>query len=317
MTGVEVDPASYESAKSNVAKNGLEDRITLVLQSHDSGIFDQIFSEDTSSIYDFCVCNPPFYDDSTSSVPKNRTGNRPPPRNAKTGSQVELSCGGGEVQFIKKIISGSLKYRSRIRVFTTMIGIKNDVSVLVKELRRLGVTNYVETEFCQGRTTRWGLAWSFDEECFYLRTVPCFKSTFSKEPAIFYIPEMNASQMEQKGVLVEENLLRLLADIEIKPQSLPATVASEKRWRIKLRSVTWTNARRRRRGHVEESEVPAKRVKLDDEVVVPKIVLVADIYLNTVANGHTLQIFYLDGSHGKDACQQILQYVINNFNKLF
>lgn len=318
MTGLEVDQASYESAKANVALNGLEDRITLVIQSRESGIFDQLFSRDTSSTYDFCVCNPPFYDDAMTSVPKNRTGKRPPPRNAKTGSQVELSCSGGEVQFIKKIISGSLKFRSRVRVFTTMIGIKNDVSVLVKELRGLGVTNYVETEFCQGRTTRWGLAWSFDEENLYLRAVSCIKSTFVKEPAIFYIPEMDASQMGQKGVSIEKNLFTLLADIDIVPETLPETVATEKRWRVKCRSVTWTNTRRRRRGHgVEDVPVPAKRTRLDDAMVGSKMVLVADIYLNAVRNGHTLQIFYLDGSRGKDACQQILQYIINNFNKLF
>lgn len=327
MTGLEVDSASYTKAVENVTNNSLSDRITVLLQSPDSGIFDQLL-DGNSKTFDFCLCNPPFYDEAAAAVePKNRTGNRPAPRNAKTGCAVELSCDGGEVNFIKKIISSSIKYKSRIRVFSTMIGIKNDLFVLVKELRRLGVTNYAETEFCQGRTTRWGLAWTFaeDDTETYLRTVPCIKSTFVKEPALFFIPEMDTQNMVQKGKAIEEALLNLLKEIDIELILLPHTMAKEKRWRMKLHKVSWTNTRRKRReqkrGDIEvnkeeeeeESPGPVKKQRMD----LGRPILVADIYMNCVEKGHTLQIYYLDGSQGKDACQQILQVVINRFNKLF
>lgn len=327
MTGLEVDPDSYSKAKDNVSSNGLNDKITVQLQSSTAtGVFDELL-EGNSLSFDFCLCNPPFYDDSSSSdPPKNRTGNRPGPRNAKTGCPVELSCDGGEVNFIRKIITASMKFKSRIRVFTTMIGIKNDLIVLVKELRRLGITNYIETEFCQGRTTRWGLAWTFeaeDDKEIYLRTVPCIRSTFAKEPAIFFIPELNGKDIVEKGKVIEEALRNLFKEIQIELILLPETMAKEKRWRVKVHKVTWTNTRRKRReqqrdkgkdeGEDDSPEGPAKKQRLD----LGRPILVADVYMNCVDNGHTLQIFYLDGSQGKDACQQILQVVINRFNKLF
>lgn len=325
MTGLEVDQTSVESARRNVANNGLEHKITVLHQPPDSGLFDLLL-DGNSKTFDFCLCNPPFYDDSSSGEPQNRTGNRPAPRNAKTGSRGELSCDGGEVNFIRKIFTASFKYRSRIRVFTTMIGIKHDLSVLGKELRRLGVTNWVETEFCQGRTTRWGLAWSFSAqeagETFYLRTVPCTRSTFVKEPAIFFVPEGDRAEVPQKGQRIEEALLRLLAELEIEASPLPEQLANERRWRLRVHKVTWTNTRTKRRREEQQQQQqqgmeefpPAKRPRLAVEL---SPILVADLYLNTVANGHTLQIFYLDGVQGKDACQQILQFLINRFNKLF
>lgn len=315
MTGLEVDQRSYECAQENVLKNGLNDQIKLILQNKDSGIFDQIL-EDESNSGDFCMCNPPFYNEST--TPHNRTGNRPLPKNSKTGSKIELSCEGGEVAFIKRIISGSLKFKSRIKVYTTMIGIKTDLHIIVKELRKLRITNYIDTEFCQGRTTRWGLAWTVDTKDLYLRTVPCIKSTFVKEPAIFFIPEANYQNLTAKGKIVEEQLLECLRDMDIDPIGLAPERAKEKRWRLKAIEVTWTNSRRKRRQKEREEEssgvdpVPTKKPRLEINPI-----LVADIYLNTLENGHTIQIFYLDGIQGKDACQQILQNIINRFNKIF
>lgn len=320
MTGIEVDAESYQSALRNVQSNQLGHQITIIRQPVESGIFDHLL-EGNSKTFDFCLCNPPFYDESGSMEPKNRTGTRPAPRNAKTGSQVELSCQGGELSFIRKIFSASLKFKSRIRVFTTMIGIKNDLIVLVKELRRLGVTNFTETEFCQGRTTRWGLAWTFaaeDDNDIYLRTVPSIRSNFVKEPAIFFIPEADPDQVVGKGKIVEEALLKLLRELKIEHKPLPQQLPNEKRFRMEVFQVTWTNTRRKRReqersGESEACPAPAKKQRID----LGKSILVADIYLNHVENGQTLQIFYLDGVLGKDACQQILQFIINRFNKLF
>lgn len=321
MTGIEVDAESHQSALRNVQSNQLGHRITILRQPPESGIFDLLL-EGNSKTFDFCLCNPPFYDESTSMEPKNRTGTRRAPRNAKTGSQVELSCQGGELSFIRKIFAASLKFKSRIRVFTTMIGIKNDLVVLVKELRRLGVTNFTETEFCQGRTTRWGLAWTFaaehDNET-YLRTVPSIRSNFVKEPAIFFIPEADPDKVVAKGKIVEEALFKLLRELKIEPRLLPEHLPNEKRFRIAVSQVTWTNTRRKRReqerscGESEECPAPVKRQRIDSG----KSILVADIYLNHVENGQTLQIFYLDGLLGKDSCQQILQFIINRFNEIF
>lgn len=42
-----------------------------------------------------------------------------------------------------------------------MVGHKSSVQPLLQELKRCGVTSVSQTEFCQGRTVRWAVAWTF------------------------------------------------------------------------------------------------------------------------------------------------------------
>lgn len=42
-----------------------------------------------------------------------------------------------------------------------MIGRKSNLKILISKLREVGVTIVKTTEFVQGQTCRWGLAWSF------------------------------------------------------------------------------------------------------------------------------------------------------------
>lgn len=42
-----------------------------------------------------------------------------------------------------------------------MIGRKSNLKQLISKLWEVGVTVVKTTEFVQGRTSRWGLAWSF------------------------------------------------------------------------------------------------------------------------------------------------------------
>ena len=48
------------------------------------------------------------------------------------------------------------------RIYSSMIGIKSSLNTLKKELKELNVPSICITEFHQGHTTRWGLAWTFD-----------------------------------------------------------------------------------------------------------------------------------------------------------
>jgi 23S rRNA (adenine1618-N6)-methyltransferase len=42
-----------------------------------------------------------------------------------------------------------------------MVGRKSNLKSLISKLREVGVTIVKTTEFVQGQTCRWGLAWSF------------------------------------------------------------------------------------------------------------------------------------------------------------
>lgn len=45
--------------------------------------------------------------------------------------------------------------------YTSMVGRKTNLKPLVARARAAGATMVKTTEFVQGRTSRWGLAWSF------------------------------------------------------------------------------------------------------------------------------------------------------------
>ena len=47
------------------------------------------------------------------------------------------------------------------RWYTSMVGRKSNLKFLMSKLREVGVTIVKTTEFVQGQTCRWGLAWSF------------------------------------------------------------------------------------------------------------------------------------------------------------
>ncbi|RHY40572.1 hypothetical protein DYB34_002749, partial [Aphanomyces astaci] len=154
----DVDAESIEYAAANLRSNHLEHVIHLetVADGHDAAILP------TASIQRRCrhdgpvlftMCNPPFFD----SIDQADTN----PRTACTGSASEMTTPGGEVAFVTRMIQDSLLLTSQVRWYTSLIGRKSSLRPLLAILRSHGIPNMRTTEFLQGRTTRWGLAWSF------------------------------------------------------------------------------------------------------------------------------------------------------------
>ncbi|KAJ7533205.1 hypothetical protein O6H91_13G037600 [Diphasiastrum complanatum] len=105
-------------------------------------------------MFDFCMCNPPFFETMEEAGAN--------PRTACGGTKEEMVCPGGEVGFITRLIEDSLELKNKIHWYTTMVGQKVVMKAMVAKLRALGIAILRTTEFVQGRTSRWGLAWSFD-----------------------------------------------------------------------------------------------------------------------------------------------------------
>ncbi|KAF3796410.1 Ribosomal RNA large subunit methyltransferase F [Nymphaea thermarum] len=103
--------------------------------------------------FDFCMCNPPFFE-SMEEAGAN-------PRTSCGGTSEEMVCPGGELAFISRIIEDSIKLKDSFRWFTSMVGRKVNLKILVSKLWKVGVSTVQTTEFVQGQTFRWGLAWSF------------------------------------------------------------------------------------------------------------------------------------------------------------
>lgn len=68
-------------------------------------------------MYDFCMCNPPFFSSTSELDPENksRTERRAMPRNAPSGMIGEVVVPGGEVEFIKTLIMESVELKTQVR----------------------------------------------------------------------------------------------------------------------------------------------------------------------------------------------------------
>lgn len=101
--------------------------------------------------YSFVMCNPPFFETDKGLGKKVK---EEPPRNAPTGNETEMEVKGGEREFISRFIDESIKYKNRVKIFTTMFGQKSSLAFLRDLLKNKGILNTTWTEFCQGFTKR-------------------------------------------------------------------------------------------------------------------------------------------------------------------
>ncbi|KAI0223053.1 RNA N6-adenosine-methyltransferase mettl16 [Lamellibrachia satsuma] len=116
--------------------------------------------------YDFCMCNPPFFGSNLEAwgMLTSRSDDRPEPKSVSTASPQESIVTGGEVEFVKQIILDSLELKNKIRIYTTMLGKKSSLAPLKAELHKHGISKFGTTELCQGRTMRWALGWTFEDD---------------------------------------------------------------------------------------------------------------------------------------------------------
>jgi len=147
----DIDPESLFYAQKNIALNHWQEKIKLQLVTDKTHLFQELLSP--NDLYDFTMCNPPFFDSLSQKLPNPYTHCEAKPN--------ELVTEGGELQFITKMIEESLILKLQIRWYTSMIGRKANLAQLIKILQKNKIRNYRTTAFYQGYTTRWGLAWSF------------------------------------------------------------------------------------------------------------------------------------------------------------
>lgn len=111
--------------------------------------------------FDFVMTNPPFYS-TFHEADGCRIGDG---RERTEMTKSEGVYEGGEYAFISDMIQDSMVLRSRITWYTSMMGKKTTLREVEKKLRSIGFgrANIRTTEFIQGKTRRWGIAWTFQE----------------------------------------------------------------------------------------------------------------------------------------------------------
>ncbi|KAJ2716101.1 Methyltransferase-like protein 16 [Coemansia spiralis] len=170
FVGTDINRESIAAARANVLRNGLQASIDLVVNADrgvklplDAAEFPLPVADADGAVFAFCMCNPPFYKDSSERQQLAHMKARPP--GLDTGGKCdELYTAGGEEEFLAGLVDESVVHRKRIRWFTTMTGKKSTLAALAARARAAQAKHVREGRLVHGRTTRWVLAWSFYEK---------------------------------------------------------------------------------------------------------------------------------------------------------
>ncbi|XP_043945844.1 RNA N6-adenosine-methyltransferase METTL16 [Protopterus annectens] len=259
----EVDDMCFNYANKNVEQNNLSDLIKVVKVPQKTLLMDAL-KEESEIIYDFCMCNPPFFANQLEAKGINsRNAHRPPPSSVNTGGITEIMAEGGELEFVKRIIHDSLQLKQRLRWYSCMLGKKCSLAPLKEELRKQGVPKVAHTEFCQGRTMRWALAWSFYDDV-TVPSPPCKKRKLEKtrKPLTFTVLEPIVKDLSQKlcstGHPVSEGIYvvatwieNILTALQVHHKRVPS---GKEEISIFLTAVvnSWLHTRRKKRERVRQ-----------------------------------------------------------------
>lgn len=173
FVGTDINPDSLNNAKGIVNANPkLKKNIKLRFQKSQSQIFKDIIKTDEK--FDFTMCNPPFYSSekeaskTTERKVKNLSQNREKKGHAPLkggsnfgGKNAELWCPGGELAFINKMITESLKVKDQCGWFTTLVSNKDHLAEFNQQLKNLKCANTRTIQMNHGQKISHILAWNF------------------------------------------------------------------------------------------------------------------------------------------------------------
>lgn len=259
----EQDEQSVASATKNVEQNGLQHLITIQKVEMDSGLKELL--DGNGGSYDFCMCNPPFFGSQEEVDGQFQREGRSKPHSTSTASSMESITWGGEFCFVNRLIKDSLQLRDTVRVYTSMVGKKLNLAALKDELRNYKVPKISSTEFCQGKTMRWGLAWSFDPNFSFPKSHFKEKKKKSKPPLALCIPMEVAIEFKTFCIYIIELLEELKINfVEMKQNNWILILV------LIVTENTWSHQRRKRRQMLREKAQSSVSSQSQDPVASTK-----------------------------------------------
>ncbi len=169
FVGSEVDAAALCAAREIVAANaGLDKSIELRRQADPGSILKGVILP--GERFDVTLCNPPFHASAADAASANaekwqklgRTaGSRARPKRNFGGQSRELWCRGGEVAFVRQIITESAGLATSAFWFTSLIAKAAHLASLKQHLQKVGALDVRTVTMAQGQKQSRFLAWSF------------------------------------------------------------------------------------------------------------------------------------------------------------
>ncbi len=317
MLATESNPEEFAIASENLQRNGLGSSLVLLFNDDTNRV---MRLDDLDTEYFFSMCNPPFYEKNALKRERDEYDG------VEAGREHEIAYDGGEVEFITRMIHESAAHKQRIKVFTTLVGHKRNIAVLQEVLKNIGgVAHCVVTEFCQGRTMRWGLAWTFYPEVklsvIHVRHDAKIDEK-AKHPISHSFPVSEAGT-HQNCVLLSTAIKTWLGNAEVKVAKEGSKTTDDQCYlRLKTTKTEWRGQRARRRA--QEREPASKKLKVShgadndnlEEDGDAEVLLDFQLYINKSNDQFVLQFIYLHGPLGKPGMAEIVQYVKNQLKTL-
>ena len=167
FVGSDVDDASIKSAKSIIENSTiLKGKIVIRKQDNPDHIFTTIIGKEDR--FDFTLCNPPFHRSAEEALKgttrKNRNLHKKKSKNSTLnfgGQANELWCPGGEVAFVKKMITESRTHAKKVFWFSTLVSKKESLIAIYKALKSVSPMRIETIEMKQGQKVTRIVAWTF------------------------------------------------------------------------------------------------------------------------------------------------------------
>jgi 23S rRNA (adenine1618-N6)-methyltransferase len=166
----ELNPIALESAEQIISKNSwLKNRVEVRQQMNSDQIFSGIIQKE--EFFDLTLCNPPFHDspESAQAGSKRKVENLSGKVVAKAklnfgGQASELWTEGGELEFIRKMVVESQRFKHQVFWFSTLVSKSENLRAIYDQLKKSGVYSYRTVEMAQGNKKSRFVAWTYLNE---------------------------------------------------------------------------------------------------------------------------------------------------------
>ncbi|OUS33966.1 23S rRNA (adenine(1618)-N(6))-methyltransferase ['Osedax' symbiont bacterium Rs2_46_30_T18] len=174
----DIDAVSVASSKQIISANkGLSSKIKVLLQPDSNAFFTNIIQP--GQHFELTICNPPFHrslQEALAGNARKRENLQKKPRQKAHpenpgksdvatlnfgGQKAELYCRGGELNFIKNMITESKNFREQVLFFSTLVSKKEHLSEIKLALKKAKVEEFQVIKMSQGQKISRFITWSF------------------------------------------------------------------------------------------------------------------------------------------------------------